>query len=77
MYIPWQRLPEDTLQNMIESFCTQMHGLCADDDFDSLTLRSTQVLQALKENKLVIRWSEAEESAWIVDPTKLEHGQDG
>ena len=72
MYIPWQRLPEHTLVNMIESYCTQMHGLCSDDDFDTLAVRREQVLQALKDNKLVIRWSEAEESAWIMDPTRLE-----
>lgn len=72
MYIPWQRLPEQTLANMIDSYCTQMHGLCADDDYDSLATRHDQVLQALKDGRLVIRWSEAEESAWIIDPAVLQ-----
>jgi uncharacterized protein YheU (UPF0270 family) len=68
MYIPWQRLAEDTLLNMIDIYCTQLHGLCSDEDFDSLDDRRSQVLQALKQGKLVIRWSESEESAWIIDP---------
>ena len=72
MFIPWQRLPEDTLVNMIESYCTQMHGLCSDDEMDSLASRRTQVMQALCDGKLVIFWSEAQESAWIVDPTALD-----
>ena len=69
MFIPWEKLPEETLHNMIDSYCTQVHGLCSDDDFDSLESRHKQVMQAIKNGKLVIRWSEAEESAWIVDPT--------
>ena len=69
MFIPWEKLPEETLNNMIDSYCTQVHGLCSDDDFDSLESRHKQVLHAIKTGKLVIRWSEAEESAWIVDPT--------
>jgi uncharacterized protein YheU (UPF0270 family) len=68
MFIPWERLPEATLANMIDSYCTQVHGLCSDDDFDSLDSRSQQVMRALKDGKLVIRWSEADESAWIVNP---------
>ena len=72
MYIPWEKLPEETLNNMIDSYCTQVHGLCSDDDFDSLESRHKQVMQAIKNGKLVIRWSEAEESAWIVNPDMLE-----
>lgn len=72
MFIPWQRLPEDTLANMVESYCTQMHGLCSDDDADPITARREQVMHALREGRLVIHWSEAQESAWIVDPTALE-----
>ncbi|HQQ63243.1 MAG TPA: YheU family protein [Pseudomonadales bacterium] len=71
MFIPWQKLPDDTLVNMVESYCTQLHGLCADDDFDSLDSRCAQVMQALKEGKLVIHWSEAQESAWIIDPVTV------
>jgi uncharacterized protein YheU (UPF0270 family) len=71
MFIPWQRLPETTLANMVESYCTQMHGLCADDDVDPLSLRRAQIMQALRDGRLVIHWSESQESAWIVDPTAL------
>jgi uncharacterized protein YheU (UPF0270 family) len=74
MFIPWQRLPEDTLANMVDSYCTQIHGLCSDDDFDSLDSRRSQVMQALRDGSLVIRWSEAHESAWIVDPVALGAG---
>jgi uncharacterized protein YheU (UPF0270 family) len=74
MFIPWQRLPEDTLANMVDSYCTQIHGLCSDDDFDSLDSRRNQVMQALRDGRLVIRWSEAHESAWIVDPDALGAG---
>lgn len=69
MFIPWTRLSEATLENLIDSYCTQMHGLCSDDDFDSLASRRAHVLLAIKADRLVIRWSASEESAWIVDPT--------
>jgi uncharacterized protein YheU (UPF0270 family) len=72
MFIPWQRLPENTLVNMVDSYCTQVHGLCSDDDFDSLDARRAQVMQALKEGRLAIHWSEAQASAWIIDPTTLQ-----
>lgn len=72
MFIPWQRLPDSTLANMIEGYCTQVHGLCSDDDVDPLAARREQVMQALRDGRLVIHWSEAQESAWIVDPTALE-----
>ncbi len=75
LFIPWERLPDITLQNMVDSYCTQAHGLCSDDDFDSLASRRQQVLQAIKDGRLVIRWSEAEESAWIVNPDMLQDDQ--
>ena len=73
LFIPWERLPEGTLINMIDSYCTQVHGLCSDDEFDSLEVRREQVMRAVKSGKLVIRWSEAEESAWIVNPDHLQN----
>lgn len=71
MFIPWQKLSDEALAGLIDQYCTQLHGLCTDDEPDALTSRRQHVLQALKEKRLVIRWSEAEESAWIVDPTAL------
>jgi uncharacterized protein YheU (UPF0270 family) len=72
MFIPWQQLSDEALSGLVDSYCTQYHGLCSDDDLDSLESRRAQVMQALRENRLVIRWSESEESAWIVDPEMMD-----
>ena len=45
-------MPEATLENMIDSYCTQVHGLCSDDDFDSLESRRRQVMQAIRDGKV-------------------------
>ena len=71
MFIPWQELSDIALVGLVDGYCTQLHGLCSDEEFDSLRYRREQVMQALREGRLVIRWSEAEESAWIIDPTTL------
>lgn len=68
MFIPWQSLSAEALSGLIDAYCTQAHGLCSDVDFDSLEARRAPVMKALKEGALVIRWSETEESAWIIDP---------
>lgn len=71
MFIPWQQLSDTALQNLVDAYCSQYHGLCADDEMDSLESRRAVVQQALRDGRLVIRWSELEESAWIVDPLAL------
>lgn len=72
MFIPWQQLSDTALNGLVDSYCTQLHGLCSDDELDSLEERRRQVMQALRDNRLVIRWSESEQSAWIVDPNMPE-----
>lgn len=72
MFIPWQKLSDEALAELVDSYCTQLHGLCSDEAFESLHSRREQVMQALKEKRLVIRRSEAEESAWIIDLSTLD-----
>jgi hypothetical protein len=34
MFIPWQQLSDEALIGLIDSYCTQLHGLCSDDELD-------------------------------------------
>ncbi|WP_281648688.1 YheU family protein [Parendozoicomonas sp. Alg238-R29] len=64
MIIPWQQLEQPTLQNLIIEFVSR-HGTDNGDDTE-LSMRTSQVLEQLRNGSAVIVWDDLTESANIV-----------
>jgi Uncharacterized protein conserved in bacteria len=65
MIIPWQQLPNATLDNLIESFVLR-EGTDYGEQTFSLSEKVTQVRQQLERGDVVILYSELHESVTIV-----------
>ncbi|MBT0727304.1 YheU family protein [Rosenbergiella australiborealis] len=61
MIIPWQELPDETLQNLIESFVLQ-EGTDYGEQERTLTEKVADVTKQLHTGDVVIVWSELHES---------------
>ncbi len=61
MIIPWQKLPEATLQNLIESFILREGTDYGEQEF-SLAEKSAKLLNEIQQGKAVIFWSELHET---------------
>ncbi|MBT0722163.1 YheU family protein [Tatumella sp. TA1] len=61
MIIPWQELPTETLQNLIESFVLQ-EGTDYGEQERTLDEKVADVTQQLHRGDVVIVWSELHES---------------
>ena len=61
MIIPWQELPAETLQNLIESFVLQ-EGTDYGEQERTLDEKVADVTQQLHRGEVVIVWSELHES---------------
>ena len=61
MIIPWQELPAETLQNLIESFVLQ-EGTDYGEQERTLDEKVADVTQQLYRGEVVIVWSELHES---------------
>lgn len=66
MIIPWQDLEETTLNNILDSFILREGTDYGERDF-SLAEKRAQLLAQLKAEKIVIVWSELNESLDIKD----------
>lgn len=66
MIIPWQELEEATLHNILDSFILREGTDYGEREF-SLAEKRQQLLAQLKAEKIVIVWSELNESVDIKD----------
>lgn len=66
MIIPWQELEESTLHNILDSFILREGTDYGEREF-SLAEKRQQLLAQLKAEKIVIVWSELNESVDIKD----------
>jgi uncharacterized protein len=68
--VPWQDIPADTLENLIEEFVSR-DGTDYGEREISLGTRVDQVRKLLKQGKAVIWFDEATESISIFDAADL------
>lgn len=66
MIIPWQELEESTLHNILDSFILREGTDYGEREF-SLAEKRQQLLAQLKAEKIMIVWSELNESVDIKD----------
>ncbi|NVJ50655.1 MAG: YheU family protein [Gammaproteobacteria bacterium] len=69
MIIPWQELQTETLDNLIREYVI---GTLEDYQMESTQMEQwiAQVKAKLRSGEAVVEWSEANESATIVDVSK-------
>lgn len=70
MIIPWQKLSEETLLNLIESFILR-EGTDYGEIELSLSQKKQQLLTQIKSGNAVIVWSELHESIDIKEKTQF------
>lgn len=69
MIIPYQQLSDDAINNLIDEYCMRDWGL---NDVESpLEGRRSQVVTALKNGKLVVLYSEFNQSASLTQADLL------
>lgn len=61
MIIPWQEIPAETLQNMVESYILREGTDYGEMDY-SLVEKTAQLLHNIKIGKAIIVWSELHET---------------
>jgi len=69
MVIPYQQLSDDAINNLIDEYCMRDWGL--NDVEDPLENRRNQVVAALKSGKLVVLYSEFNQSASLTQADLL------
>lgn len=72
MIIPWQEIPPDTLESLITEFILR-EGTDYGDYEVSLASKISQVKEQFKQNKIVIIWSEINESVNIVPAESIRY----
>ncbi|UZE96003.1 YheU family protein [Alkalimarinus alittae] len=70
MIIPHDQLSEDALNNLIDEYCMRDWGL--NETEEPLESRRRQVAQALKSGKLVVLYSDYNQSAALTQADLLE-----
>lgn len=69
MVIPFQQLSEEAINNLIDDYCIRDWGL--NDIEEPLESRRSQVRQALTSGKLVVLYSEYNQSAALTQADQL------
>jgi uncharacterized protein len=73
MLIPYQEIPKETLTSLVESFVLR-EGTDYGDAEVSLTRKVSQVIEQIKQGKVVIVYSELHESCDLVPASKYQQG---
>ncbi len=69
MVIPHEQLSEDAINNLIDEYCIRDWGL--NETEEPLASRRSQVMNALKNGKLVVLFSEFNQSASLTQADLL------
>ena len=74
MIIPFTELADDTLVALVESFILR-EGTDYGDDEVSLETKSSQIIEQIKQEKILIVYSELHESCDLIPASKLSEYQ--